>query len=159
MTGQVYVLTAVGLVICFAGLVLLALTLRDAEALDTIAIYHGTAIVIGAVSGAVVLKEQDSNEAGRIVCYCLSLLLVVLALTLLAMREPASAPPGLRLSDRPISWPSLPPCTSVFTSSCTSVPMPCPSSERPPPPPKALVRRAKPAACSALGPENDRWIL
>jgi multidrug transporter EmrE-like cation transporter len=102
---EVYVVSALAFGISTAGLAVLALTLRDAEALDTLPIYQGTVIVVGAVSGAIVLQEQQNNEAWRIMCYCFSLLLVVVSLALLALRESPSAPPSLRLPDRPISWP------------------------------------------------------
>ena len=99
---QIYLLGSLALIASVTGLTVLALALRDSEALDSIPIYQGMQILVGAVSGAMVLQEQTSNNTAGVVLYCLSLLLIVAALALLAVRE---QPAGTcRVPDRVIVW-------------------------------------------------------
>ena len=90
-------------VVSATGLVVLALTLRESEALDTIPVYQGTVIVIGAISGAFVLDEQKTNDARGISLYVLSLLLIVAALAMLAVRERSDG--GCAVPDTPLKIP------------------------------------------------------
>ena len=107
---QIWVLGSLALVVSVTGLAVLALALRKSEALDSIPIYQGFQILIGAVSGAMVLQEQRSNNTAGVVLYCLSLLLIVAALALLAIRE---QPAGTcRVPDRVIVWPCYDDCAA-----------------------------------------------
>ena len=74
----------------------MTIALRDGEALDLIPLYQATLIVTGAASGALVLQEQATNSTGRVVAYCLSLLLVTCGLALIAAREATARRPDQR---------------------------------------------------------------
>ena len=99
---QIYVFTLLAILSAGGGLLILAFTLRDAEALDALTTYAGGQIMIGAISGAAVLQEQSQNTAGAIVLYCLSICLILFALALLGSRERDISMLGIQ--DRPIAW-------------------------------------------------------
>lgn len=99
---HMYVFGGLAILSAGGGLIVLAFTLRDAEALDALTTYAGGQIMIGAISGAAVLQEQNQNSAGAIVLYCLSICLILFALALLGSRERDISMLGIQ--DRPITW-------------------------------------------------------
>ena len=75
------------MVVSLGGLFVLALALRESEALDTITVYQGVVIITGAVSNAMVLQEQRQNTMGFIVIYSISLLFILLGFAAIGLRD------------------------------------------------------------------------
>jgi len=98
----VYAVGFLALAVSIGGLFVLAVTLRDSEALDSVVIYQGSVVFVGAVSSAAVLQEQATNDTASIVGYCLSLAAIVAALAVLALRESSSL--SSPVHDAPVSW-------------------------------------------------------
>jgi len=86
-TWEIYILSAVYLGGNVLGLITLAKALRETEALDAITAYQAVTIIVGATSSSLVLEEQQTNSAGKIVLYSFALSLVLLALVVLAQRK------------------------------------------------------------------------
>jgi len=84
---EIYVFGFAGVLFAAVGLLNLAYTLRDTEALDTITAYQGCVILVAAVSSMMVLEEQAENTQVRILFYTLSLILILLAVAVLTLRE------------------------------------------------------------------------
>ena len=84
---EIYVIGALAILAAAGGLFVLALTLRHAEALDAVTIFTGVQIVSSALSANIVLHENQMTDGWCIMIYCMSLGVILVGLTLLAIRE------------------------------------------------------------------------
>ena len=66
---------------------MLAVTLRHAEALDGVTIFTGVQIIFAALTSNIVLLENQVTRGWVITIYCFSVGIILVGLTLLAIRD------------------------------------------------------------------------
>ena len=80
-----FILTSV--TIAVVAIFLLALSLRDQDALYMITVYEGCMVVTGAISGNVVLNEMSGQTTAQLLMYSLSILTILGGLLMLVQAE------------------------------------------------------------------------
>jgi len=86
-----YYFVLLAVVLACTAIGLLALSLRENDALFMITVYEGCMVATGAISGNVVLDEWQGQTSTQLVMYTMSILLVLAGLTLLIHGENAVA--------------------------------------------------------------------
>ena len=101
VSWQIYAVGLAALAAAGGGLLVLAVTLRHAEALDGVTIFTGVQIIFAALTSNIVLLENQVTRGWVITIYCFSVGIILVGLTLLAIRD-VKYP--LELEDEPVEW-------------------------------------------------------
>ena len=98
---QVYAIVLLALTTAAGSLIVLAVALRHSEALDAVALFTGTQIVFSALSCNIILQENQVAWGWVVMIYCLSVGVILIGLTLLAIREMRYP---IVVEDEPLEW-------------------------------------------------------
>lgn len=98
--GYIYFFGVLAALVAGGGLLVLAIVLRSSEALDAVTIYSAAQIVIGALSGNIVLQENSINQPLEIALYAAS------------VRVRATRPPARGVCGPDPSVPPRTPCAA-----------------------------------------------